>query len=92
MAEHDCKFESVIVDIQEKVSLVPQIYDRLIGDPLHPDEKPGLISDVAMLKAWKSASTTRIKRTWAWVYGVFGSIIGGTVVGFMAAYIFQKTP
>jgi hypothetical protein len=90
MPEHDCKFESVIEDIQQKVSLVPMIYDRLVGDPLHPEEKPGLIGDVAVLKAWRESTTKRVKRTWAWVYGVLGAVTGGIITACALSFIFGK--
>ena len=74
MNDHPCKYEADIREMKNHCELIPQIHQALVGGL---NGTPGLITRTERLEDWRKTTTTRVKNRLAWIWGLFGSIIGG---------------
>ena len=77
MNEHDCKYESEIQTMKSNCELIPQIHQALVGGL---NGTPGLLQRTTQLEEWRRSTTTRVKSRLTWVWGLIGSIIGGSIL------------
>lgn len=80
--------DHLTVEIGKIATQTTQIYEALMGDLNSPEK--GLIPRVGALEAWRRASATRVKSAASWVWGVLGSVIGGTFVGLVLYFLVNK--